>query len=374
MIVVGLMSGTSMDGVDGAAVEIVRRSRRLEIAVIARRHVPYPKKLRVRLETVADADGTAEEVCLLDVEVGRLFGRTARQIMDQIPRRSAVVASHGQTVRHRPDRGATLQIGNPAVIAQMTGAPVWSDFRSADMAAGGEGAPLAPVAHLPLFAHKTKNVAVVNLGGIANITHVPTGAVELSALAAYDIGPAMRLIDLAARAAGIGAFDRNGAVARKGGVDADALRRGLAHPYYRKRPPKSTGRELFDERYLADAGIDLARADADTVATLTELTARVVADEMGRLAKRGRPTDRLILCGGGAKNGFLRERIARLSGVETMTSEEAVGVPVDAVECLLMALLGYYAETGVSLDLSSITGAATGSLHHGARTPAPKDA
>ncbi|MBF0171459.1 MAG: anhydro-N-acetylmuramic acid kinase, partial [Nitrospinae bacterium] len=286
MIVIGLMSGTSMDGVDAVACRIEGKGRHPRVTPLAAVHLPYPAKLRRRIGAVAGADGRADELCRLNVEIGALFGKAARQAMALLPadRPATLVASHGQTVRHLPAEGATLQIGDPAVIAQVTGLPVWSQFRSADMARGGQGAPLAPVAHRLLFGG-AENTLVVNLGGMANVSWIPAGADDLAAVVGYDIGPGMRLVDMATQKAIGRPFDRDGWLARKGNVVASHLLSLLAHPYYRKRPPKSTGRELFNERYLADAGIDLARADADLVATLTELTASVVGKEGKRVVQ-----------------------------------------------------------------------------------------
>ncbi len=369
MIIVGLMSGTSMDGVDAVACEITGAVRKPRVTTLAVAHVGYPAKLRRRIEAVAGADGRVEELARLNVEIGRLFGKAARAAIKKLgSRKATLVASHGQTVRHLPRDGATLQIGDPAIIAHATGLPVWSHFRQADMARGGEGAPLAPVAHRLLFGHATLDTVVLNIGGMANVTSLPAGATDLTDVVGFDIGPGMRLIDMATRAATGRPYDRDGALARSGNVVGSLLLKLLAHPFYKKRPPKSTGRELFNETYLADAGVDLAYADADLIATLTELTASVIGKEMARLVKRARPVDRLIVCGGGAKNGELMSRIAFHSDAAVMTSDD-LGIGCDQVECLLMALLGWFAEKGTPLDLSPVTGAKAGAVIHGRRTP-----
>ncbi len=358
MIIVGLMSGTSLDGVDAVACEINKVRGRIEINPLATAFLSYPGRLKERLLRVSGENGSTGEVCELDGVIGEFFAKAVNKLLrsqSMQEKRIDLIGSHGQTIHHLPRKKRTLQIGDPAIIAERTGACVWSDFRSADMAKGGEGAPLAPVIHLPLFGDKKKNVAVVNIGGIANITSIPAGAETLDGIVAYDTGPGNMLIDHAVGAMGKGAYDRGGEIASSGKVDDSLLKEFLSHPYFRKRPPKSTGREVFGARFRLDS--QGYKYNADTVATLTELTAVTIVKEANRLFKDRNEGGRVVICGGGSKNRYLLNRIDDLTGpaIEVITSDNA-GFPAQAVEGALMALLAYYSEKGERLNLLSVTG------------------
>ncbi|VAX20274.1 Anhydro-N-acetylmuramic acid kinase [hydrothermal vent metagenome] len=369
-MVLGLMSGTSMDGIDAALCDITMARGAPRIRLVSSARFSYPKKLRSRLFSLLSGEGSVAEVCQLNVAIGEAFSRAALKGMGQ--KRIELIGSSGQTIFHSPKTGSTLQIGSPAVIADRTGVPVWSDFRSADMAGGGEGAPLAPVVHLPLFVEQRINVSALNIGGIANITHIPAGAKTLSQLVAYDTGPGNMLIDLATTRMGEGLFDRGGHIARMGKVKERLLDKLLGHRFFKKKTPKSTGREQFGEAFIRWAGIDGRRKwDENMVATFTELTARTVTNEIKKLAKANRPTDRLVICGGGAKNGFLVERITELSGeaIDVVTSDK-LGAPCDVIEAMLIALLAFFADSGITQDLRSITGSKNSNAPLGSYTPA----
>ncbi len=371
-IVLGLMSGTSMDGIDAAVCDIKMARGMPQIKLVSSVHFPYPKKLRARLFSLISGEESVAEVCRLNVAIGEAFSKAALKGMGQ--KKIKLIGSHGQTLFHSPKTGSTLQIGSPAVIACKTGAPVWADFRSADMAGGGEGAPLAPVIHLPLFMERTINVSVLNIGGIANITHIPAGAKTLNQLVAYDTGPGNMLIDFATMRMEKGMYDRGGRIARAGEVKAGLLGELLGHRFFKKKAPRSTGREEFGEAFIRWAGLGRSKKwDKNMVATFTELTARTVTSEIKKLANAKRPTDRLVICGGGAKNSFLVERIARLAGetIEVITSDQ-LGVRCDAIEAMLVALLAFYADRGEAQDLRSITGTKNRKALLGSFTPAPK--
>lgn len=359
MICIGLMSGTSMDGVDTVACDIRTKSGAPSIKIVEREKIRYPRALKERLLLLCGERGSADDVCDLNVRVGEVFAKAALKALASPAlsgRRVSAIGSHGQTVRHMPVAGATLQIGDGAVIAQRTGVKTWSDFRMADMARGGQGAPLAPVIHLPLFGDRRRDVTVINIGGIANITHIPAGAKDLSSVRAFDTGPGNMLIDIAARRAGLGPYDRGGGGAAAGKVNETLVKRMLSHPYFRRRPPKSTGREEFGEAFLRWAGLEKKKLkNKNALATLTELSTVTIAREVRRLNRDG---GRAIICGGGAKNGYLVNRIKSLAGdgIDVAISDK-YGVPADAVEGALMALLAFYAEKGTRLDLSAITGA-----------------
>ena len=376
-IALGLMSGTSMDGVDAAVCEVTaRKGSHPAISFIAHAKAPYPPSLKRRLMEVSGANGSAQEICALDPAVGEVFAKAGVKAIALAEKRGykvEVIGSHGQTVRHLPKDRATLQIGSPSVIAHRTGVAVWSGFRNADMARGGQGAPLAPIVHLPLFGDPDKDVTVVNVGGIANITFIPAGARSLTQAVAYDTGPGNMLMDYAMRKAGLGTYDRAGRVAAGGKINPKLLTRFLSHPYFTRRPPKSSGREDFGgDVFFRRAGTPV-KWDANLVATVTELTAITIANEIKRAASGSHKPLRVVVCGGGAKNLFALTRLWNhlqnaVNDVE-LGSSSAFGFPPEYVEGALMALLAHYAKTGVRLDLSSITGASNPAIL-GSLTPA----
>jgi len=376
-IALGLMSGTSMDGVDAVVCEVTaRKNSHPAIAFIAHAKVSYPPNLRQRLMEVGGPHGSAQEICALDPAVGEVFAKAGIKAIALAEKRGfkvEVIGSHGQTVRHLPKDRATLQIGSPAVIAQKTGVAVWSGFRNADMARGGQGAPLAPIVHLPLFGDPEKDVAVVNVGGIANITFIPAGARSLTQAVAYDAGPGNMLMDYAMSKAGLGSYDRSGRVAARGKINPKLLSRFLSHPYFTRKPPKSTGREDFGGGVFFHQAGTRVKWDADIVSTVTELTAITVASEIKLASVGSRNPLRVVVCGGGAKNFFLLTRLWNhlknaADNVELGPSS-AFGFPPELVEGALMALLAHYAMTKTRLDLSSVTGASSPAIL-GSFTPA----
>ncbi|OLB81522.1 MAG: anhydro-N-acetylmuramic acid kinase, partial [Nitrospirae bacterium 13_2_20CM_2_61_4] len=314
MYVIGLMSGTSADGVDAALVDIRGTGHDLKITLKAFRTFPYPTAFRERLLQVMTG-GTVEDVCHLNGALGEWFARAALKVLKAAgvsPRRVALIGSHGQTLHHLPKPRrepvigsvrSTLQLGAPAVIAERTGITTVADFRSRDVAAGGEGAPLTPYLHYQLFRHPSRARAVVNLGGISNLTYLPAGG-SLQSVRAFDTGPGNMVVDGVVRSVTGGRYqyDRSGRLARAGKVDEGLLRRLLQHPFLRRRPPKSTGREEFGERFI-DRVVLLGRlarlSDADLVATATAFTARTIADAQKFLP---RPVEEVVISGGGARN------------------------------------------------------------------------
>jgi anhydro-N-acetylmuramic acid kinase len=367
------MSGTSADGVDAGAFDIRRVNGRLFVHPLASSKTTYGSGLKDEL--TGFWPGTPIDfVMRLDILVGKVFGRAAVKVMALLAKRglkAELIGSHGQTLHHMPDDGATLQIGSAAKIVSIAQIGVWSDFRLADMAAGGQGAPLAPVAHLHLFGHDKENRAVVNIGGIANITHIPAGAKSLRDLTAYDTGPGNMLIDVVTRKITGKPFDRNGGLASKGVVDATLIRKANFHPFFRREPPKSTGRDVFGRAFfdwLFPKG--RIRWNADLAATMTELTAASVGWEIERLALAGKPSDRVIICGGGARNGYLMKRLAALCAPVPVESSDVAGIDPGQVETALIAILAFHADRREALDLSAITGARR-PVRLGVFTPAP---
>ncbi len=372
--VIGLMSGTSADGVDAGMFDIRRKTGRVMIRLVAESKVTYRRRLRERLLQFDKASASADELADLNVAVGKVFATAALKIIKSTAATGGapqLLGSHGQTVAHAPESGITLQIGEPAIISTASGLDTWSDFRVADVAMGGQGAPLAPIVHLPLFADDHFDVTVINIGGIANLTYIPAGATRLGDLRAYDTGPGCMLIDLCARQLGKD-FDRDGAMAARGTCDPRLLRRFLTHPYFLRKAPKSAGREIFGQAFLDWAGLKRRQiANMKTVATFTELTARSIVD--GAVKTRGKSSNpwRIVLCGGGALNIHLARRIAQMAGSKAQVSlSDEHGMPCHSVETALIALLAYYAQRGEALDLRKLTGSSC-CVRLGKKTPAP---
>jgi anhydro-N-acetylmuramic acid kinase len=370
---IGLMSGTSHDGVSAAVVEIDGR-RRPRARRLAFRTWPYPARLRKRmLDAAADKPVGAAALSALNFELGEAFARAAVAVARDAKvatSKIAFIGSHGHTFFHLPPRRArrgetasTLQLGESAVIAAATGIPVVADFRPMDIAVGGEGAPLAPLAHQWLFADARRGRVVQNIGGIGNATYIPPRAQPGNPdLIAFDTGPGGMLIDAAVdqQSRGRMRMDRGGMRARRGRVHGAMLAELLRHPYFARRPPKSTGREEFGAQYFARvmraARHHGVRGD-DLVATLTALTARSIADAVRRfIVPRGR-VDQLIATGGGARNPALLAMIqAGLPEVEVMTSEQ-VGIDGDSLEAVAFAILGYQMLRGQPGNIPTVTGA-----------------
>ena len=358
MFVLGIMSGTSMDGVDYALCEVTACS----VSLLKHWQREFPKALRHRLHAAAANESSAYELARLHHDLGRLYAQQAKQLRC----RAELAGLHGQTVFHNPNRQApaTLQIGEPAYLAETLHIPVVSDFRVADMAAGGQGAPLATLFHKVAFAKRGEHICVNNLGGISNVTSLDWRRGTEPRVAAFDTGPGNVLIDLAMRdfTRGRQSFDRDGAWAERGCTDERLLNRWLNHRFFRQSPPKSTGRECFGEPFWQAAlgdirGARLARYDV--LATLTELTARSIALNY-QLHLKSLP-DTVVLCGGGAKNVLLRKRISvalrRLRPGLNVTTSQRLAWPPQSIEPAAFALLAYYRWNSVPANLPAATGA-----------------
>jgi anhydro-N-acetylmuramic acid kinase len=369
VLIVGLMSGTSLDGVDAALVSIEGRSTaELSWEVVGFRTVPYPDERREAIHAAIVA-GTAESLCGLHADLGEWFAEAVREVCDASgvsPDEVDLVGSHGQTVWHRPPaegrRGATLQLGDPATIAERTGAPVVSDFRMRDVAAGGQGAPLVPWVDRALFSLPGSARALQNIGGIANVTWVPPRESGEPVLA-FDTGPGNALIDAVVELATGGrmTFDRDGRLAEQGTVDDALLGELLAHPFFNFPPPRSTGRESFG-RPLVQRLVEAVRPEGDQdwldlVATLTELTARSIADSYRRwVLPRG--VSEVVVTGGGALNPTLMRRIRHLLEPLPVGDGGALGVDPEAKEALAFAVLAWAHVHGIAANEPAATGAA----------------
>lgn len=346
---VGLMSGTSLDGVDAALVDFAAPPGRL----VASLFLPYPDDLRAEVLALnASGPDELERAALVSNRLAELYTQAATELLKSAGvRREAVAAigCHGQTVRHRPDRGFTIQLGNGARLAELSGLLVVADFRSRDVAAGGEGAPLVPAYHAAYFAAPGVHRVIANIGGIANVTDLNPG----SPVRGFDTGPGNVLIDAwAARHLGV-PCDDGGRWAASGRVVDTLLAAMLAAPFFDLAPPKSTGRDDFNAAWL-DRFELVGHPPENVQATLTALTASAIARAVERFCGGA---DELLVCGGGAHNGHLmRELAARLPATRVGTVQ-TVGVDPDWVEAMAFAWLARQALRGETGSLPEVTGA-----------------
>lgn len=362
MLIVGLMTGTSADALDVALVELDPAGEDLALRLPASREVPFEPALRADiLRLLTPEDVPLSLVSSVDARLGHAAAEAVEQVLAETGAAADLIVFHGQTVRHDVEDGrvtATLQLGQPAWIAERTGVPVLSDVRSRDVVAGGQGAPLVSMLDHLLLGEPEAPTALLNLGGIANITVLAAGRAPL----AFDTGPANALIDLMAHrlTEGREGCDRDGRLAAAGDVDAGLLADLLADPYYARPAPKSTGKEQLHASYLDGY---LRRhphlSGHEVIATLTALTARTIAD-----ACRAHGVTAVIAAGGGTRNPTLMGMLARElgPGVPLRTTDEALGLPEGAKEACLMALLGWLSWHGLPGSLPSVTGAARSTI------------
>jgi anhydro-N-acetylmuramic acid kinase len=363
------MSGTSMDGIDAVLLEIKGDHTSETMHVRAAAHREWPDALKARLRTAAEAPQAVglHELGSLDSAVATEFAAATSGLLDAArvpPEQIRAVGSHGQTILHQPRAtpAFTMQIGDPNIMAELLGIDIVADFRRRDVAAGGEGAPLAPAFHLAAFGSPHETRAVLNLGGIANVTVLDPERPVLG----FDTGPGNCLMDAWMRRNFNQPFDRHGAWAASGKVDDPLLARLLREPYLARPAPKSTGRDLFSDEWLgahlapAPAGAtgagttSAALAANDVQATLAELTARSVADALTNLPT---PPVRLLVCGGGIHNVALLKRLGQLLPVMQVQSTADYGIAPEQVEGAAFAWLAHRHVTHATANLPSVTGA-----------------
>lgn len=371
-VVVGLMSGTSLDGISAA----VARFRdaddgRIDVELLAYVSRPYTNTERTRL-SAALGGGTPAEYCRLNFDLGGWLADAAIQVMAEsgVAREDiAAIASHGQTIWHQPGH-STWQTGEAAVIAERTGLDVISDFRVRDVAAAGQGAPLVPIADAMLFSSASEWRGLQNLGGIGNVTVVPPRG-QIDGVRAFDTGPGVAVIDGVTKAIRPDlTYDVDGKLARAGQPNMQIVKELLAHPYFGMEPPKSTGRELFNSDYvqkLISTSRALGASDEDVVATAVQLTADSVADAYRRFIAE--PMREVLVSGGGAKNPALFEAIQRAAAPVAVRHFDEVFFDGEAKEAVAFALLGYLHVTKRPGNVPSATGA-RGPRVLGKRTPA----
>ena len=358
-LVIGLLSGTSADGTDAALCEIWGSGESTRAVIRSFVTTPFPRRLRERIFALAQADTT--ELTDLDVLLGEAFAQAARDAADAAGVKLTdvhLVGSHGQTAVHHPRSagklGATLQIGEAAVIAERTGLPVISDFRVRDVAAGGEGAPLVPLVDFLLFRKPGVRRALQNIGGIANVTLVGD---TLDATVAFDNGPGNMALDSVSRAAsgGTESFDRDGARAARGHVDDALLAELNQHPYLTQPLPKSTGRELFGKDFVYPLLARYGDRMDDLQATLTRFTAEAIARSYRELLPA--PPEEVYVSGGGSQNRTLMRHLADLLAPIAVATTAQLGVDPNAKEALLFAVLANETLHGRPGNVPSATGA-----------------
>ncbi|MBC7186674.1 MAG: anhydro-N-acetylmuramic acid kinase [Calditrichaeota bacterium] len=371
-VVLGLMSGTSADAVDVAVCRITGAGQRMSLELLHFHSAPWPAQVRREILACSSVrTGRVDRICLLNFLLGELFAEAALASVAEAgltPSEVDLIGSHGQTIHHLPvpqelcgrHVTGTLQIAEPAVIAKRTGIVTVADFRPADMAVGGQGAPLVPYVDYLLFRSVTENRGLLNIGGIANVTLLPADCSPEQVLA-FDTGPGNMLIDGLMRRFFRRTMDRDGAVAARGRCDEALLGEVMQRPFFAKVPPKSTGREEFGEEFLrwfVRRGKAGGLSPTDLVATATALTAASIHDAVVRFGGAALPLHRLIVSGGGASNPTLLAMLAsRLGSSTRIERSDAHGIPAQAKEAISFAVLANETIAGLPGNLPGATGA-----------------
>lgn len=346
---IGLMSGTSLDGVDAALVDFSNPDGSL----VATRFTPFPASLRTEaLALNSPGEDEIHRAASLGNEIASMYADAIHALLDDAqlsPSQIRAIGAHGQTVRHRPDLGYTVQLCNGALLAERSGIRAVTDFRSRDIAAGGQGAPLVPAFHAARFRSSSSHRVILNIGGIANVTDLP----PLTSAKGFDTGPGNLLLDMWCMRHTGKAFDADGKWASSGRCDPALLNRFLSEPFFQAAPPKSTGRDLFNDQWLSQFGPE-AYVAADVQATLLELSARSIADAITAHCKG---MQEIFVCGGGAANGHLLKQLSAHLPATRIESTEALGLHPDWVEAVAFAWLARQTLSGKAGNLPEVTGA-----------------
>ena len=371
MIVVGLMSGTSVDGIDAAVVEVRGSETDLEVNLLAGETFNYREELRTKILGVCGGQAlTIKQLAELDDAIATEFATAVTRIKAQY--QVELIGSHGQTIYHRPPNqhqalGYSLQIGRGELIAHLTKIKTVSNFRAADLALGGEGAPLVPKIDACLLSHPTKTRAIQNLGGIGNVAYLPPKNTPNwhQQLRGWDTGPGNALLDLTVmrQTQGRQTYDCDGQWAAQGKPDRELVTQWLEQDFFQQAPPKSTGRELFGEDYLNLCWQEMEQrglSDSDRLATLTELTVASIIHSYRQFLPQ--MPDEVLLCGGGSRNLYLRQRLqAELTSARIGTTDE-VGIDGNFKEAIAFAVLAYWRIMSIPGNLPQITGASQSTL------------
>ncbi len=389
MQVIGLISGTSVDGIDAALVDITGDGTAISVELLAGATYPYPASLRSHILNVcAGQPLSMAEFAELDDAIAHQFAQAALQIQTTHPT-AALIGSHGQTVFHKPPQptsaantptdssfipppssfslGYSLQLGRGALIASLTGISTISNFRAADIAAGGQGAPLVAPIDACLLGHPTLSRCIQNIGGIGNVTYLPAqpqrhgqSSISSSQIVGWDTGPGNALLDLAVHhlSGGTQSYDQDGNWAASGTPDQPLVARWLEHDFFHQPPPKSTGRELFGQAYWDQCALDATAAtlnSADLLATLTELTAAAIAHSYHTFLPQ--MPDQVLVCGGGSRNRYLMQRLQALLSPSSVLTTDDAGLNADFKEAIAFAVLAYWRMHGVPGNFPEVTGA-----------------
>lgn len=360
MLAIGLMSGTSLDGIDAVLCEVEGYGKTTKIKQRYFNTYPLSEELRDRIRIACkDQNSSTRLICSLNFEIGEAFAQAVASLLKECNLKGedvAFVASHGQTVYHLPhgdahEMNSTLQIGEPSLIAYRNGIQVISDFRVMDMAAGGEGAPLVPYSEEILYREEGKVVALQNIGGIGNVT-----LLNEEGIVAFDTGPGNMMIDEAMKYYFDKPYDENGDTAAKGKICEELYQMLINHPYLDMEPPKSTGREMFGEEFVHEIFKRFAHvAGEDIVATFTKFTAYCIADSYHRFLKE--LPYRVIVGGGGAHNAILMHHISEMLQECEVVTQEAMGFSSDAKEAIAFVVMGNETYHGKPSNVPSATGA-----------------
>ena len=382
VLVAGIMSGTSVDAIDVAFVEISGDTRGIEVEVVAFQEIPFAEGVRKEILKACDGMASAARISQLNFLLGDLFAnalRRAGELTGVSPENLELVGSHGQTIYHQAEPtdlcgylvASSLQIGEPAQIARATGVPVVANFRTADIAAGGQGAPLVPHVDFLLFRHETVNRVALNIGGIANLTAIPAGK-DPGAVFAFDTGPGNMVIDglVEEITGGREHFDRNGRMAMLGEADEGLLAQLLSDPYYGRPAPKSTGRDQFGSAF-AQRLLASGLSPESQVATATQLTVRTILMGLQRLVLPQMAVDELIVSGGGWHNPAIMRPLRESLPSTRVTSTDEFGIAGDAKEAVAFAVLAYETVEGRPGNLISATGASRPAILGSITPPAP---
>ncbi len=366
-LIIGLMSGTSADGVDVALVEITGSGLTTEIELIAFDTFPYADEIRSRIFDLFSVEtARVDEICTMNFVIGQQFAKSVLTLLEHVeiaPTAIDLIGSHGQTIHHMPKAlvPATLQIGEPAVIAHETGIPTVADFRVADVAAGGAGAPLVAYIDYLLFHNNTQTIGLLNIGGIANLTVLPSGC-GIESVHASDTGPGNMILDACVEKITDGTmqFDENSELAKQGTVCEPLLQRWLAHPFFELTPPKTTGREMFGttftDTYLRQIQ-EYNISEYDGLATLTALTVRSIFQYYANYVMAKTPLDRLYVSGGGARNPLIMRGLADAFEPIPVVDVSETGMSGDAKEAIAFAILANEAVHGNCSNVPNATGA-----------------
>ena len=374
-LVIGLMSGTSVDGIDAAIVEITGHGLETAVDLIAFETFLFPASVPQRILALCQPDtGRVDDICEMNFYIGHLFAEAVKHILQKSGMRAndiSLIGSHGQTIHHLPKDAhtacnvspypSTLQIGEPAVIAHETGIPTIADFRVADMAAGGQGAPLVSYPDYLLFHDSEKTVGLLNIGGIANLTVLPVNG-TFDSVCAADTGPGNMCIDAVVSEITKGAehYDKDGTRAAQGTAHQPLINEWLKHPFFQLSPPKTTGREMFGHTYAMACLVACREhklSDNDYIATLTELTVQTITDYIARFITGQNPIDTLYVSGGGVHNQTIMRRLGELLSDTAVESVDSSGISADAKEAIAFAILANETLHGNAGNLPSATGA-----------------